>query len=206
VTGLRERKKLQTRQHIADVAARLFAAHGFEDVTVDQVAAAADVAKKTVFNYFPTKEDLVFDRADEREQFMVSLIRDLPPDMSVIAAFRAHTMMFLDHVAERPPDFQRGSVIELTRNSQVLQRKGLEIQETHARAVARELAEATGQPEWDPLANCLARTLLSANRAVFMEVHRQLETGASPQEAARIGRQAAKRIYDQLERGLADYG
>ena len=43
------------------MARGLFAEHGFDAVTVDQVAAAADVAKKTVFNYFPTKEDLVFE-------------------------------------------------------------------------------------------------------------------------------------------------
>ena len=206
MTGLRERKKLQTRQHIADVAARLFAEHGFEDVTVDQVAAAADVAKKTVFNYFPTKEDLVFDRTEERELDIIALVRDRPAGTSVIAAFRAKTMLFLSTIAEQPPGFQRGSVIELTRDSTALQRKGLEIQETQARVLARELAAAGGQPEWDPLANSVARTLLAANRAVFMEVHRQLHAGATPSEAARIARAAAERIYDQLERGLADFG
>ena len=206
MTGLRERKKLQTRQHIADVAARLFAEHGFEDVTVDQVAMAADVAKKTVFNYFPTKEDLVFDRAEERELDLIALVRDRPAGTSVIAAFRAKTMLFLSRIAEQPPDFQRGSVIELTRDSPALQRKGLEILEAQARLLARELATAGGQPEWDPLANSVARTLLAANRAVFMEVHRQLHAGATPQEAAEIARPAAERIYDQLERGLADFG
>jgi AcrR family transcriptional regulator len=57
-SGLRERKKRQTRQLIADTARRLFAERSFEDVTVAEVAGAADVAEATVFNYFPTKEDL----------------------------------------------------------------------------------------------------------------------------------------------------
>jgi AcrR family transcriptional regulator len=59
--GRRERKKQQTRQAISDVATALFLARGFDAVTVAEVARAADVAVQTVFNHFPTKEDLFFD-------------------------------------------------------------------------------------------------------------------------------------------------
>jgi AcrR family transcriptional regulator len=59
--GRRERKKLQTRQLISDVATGLFMERGFDHVTVAEVAKAADVAVQTVFNHFPTKEDLFFD-------------------------------------------------------------------------------------------------------------------------------------------------
>ena len=62
-SGLRERRKQETRQAISDIATRLFVAHGFDEVTISQVADAAGVAKMTVTNYFPRKEDLVFDRA-----------------------------------------------------------------------------------------------------------------------------------------------
>jgi len=205
VTGLRERKKLKTRQHIADVAARLFAQHGFENVTVDQVAAAADVAKKTVFNYFPTKEDLAFDRAEQRELDLVALVRDRPAGTSVLAAFRDQCERMLAWIAEQEPGFQRGSVVELVRTSQALQRRALEIQENQARILAIELAAACGAPDWDPVAHTVARTLLAANRAVFREVHRHLADGASPVEAARSARPAAARVYDLLERGLGDY-
>lgn len=63
--GLRERKKEMTRQHIADTAARLFATAGYDDVSVVDVARAAEVSDQTVYNYFPAKQDLVLDRADE---------------------------------------------------------------------------------------------------------------------------------------------
>lgn len=205
MTGLRERKKDQTRRHIADVAARLFIEHGFEDVTVDQIAAAADVAKKTVFNYFPTKEDLVFARAQQRELDIVALVRDRPPGTPVLAAFRAEAERMLDRLAARQPGFHRDSVAELMRTSQALRRRALEIQEHQARLLAAELAVLGGQPEWDPLANCVARTLLAATRAVFWEVHRQLAEGVSPAEAARRVRPIAARVYDQLEHGLGDY-
>ena len=61
LTGLRERKKRQTRQAIAETAMRLFAERGFEAVTVNEIAEAAGVAKATLFTYFPTKESLVLD-------------------------------------------------------------------------------------------------------------------------------------------------
>ncbi|HVV21878.1 MAG TPA: TetR family transcriptional regulator [Pseudonocardiaceae bacterium] len=205
MTGLRERKKNETRQHIADVAARLFAEHGFDEVTVDQVAAAADVAKKTVFNYFPTKEDLVFDRAEARELTMVSLVRDRPPGTPVLAAFRAQTDRFLDFVAGREPGFQRGSVVELARSSPALRRRGLEIRERHATVLAAELAADTGQPEWDPVANAVARTILATHQSVFFEIHRLIRAGATPKEAAEAARVVADRVFGLLERGLADY-
>ena len=62
--GLRERKKRQTRQHISDIATGLFLERGFVTVTIAEVAEAADVSVNTVYNYFPAKEDLFFDRSE----------------------------------------------------------------------------------------------------------------------------------------------
>ena len=63
-TGLRERRKQEARQAISGIAMEMFAARGFDEVTISQVADAAGVSKMTVTNYFPRKEDLVFDRAE----------------------------------------------------------------------------------------------------------------------------------------------
>lgn len=73
--GLRERKKRQTRQYISDVATGLFIERGFDTVTVAEIADAANVSVNTVYNYFPAKEDLFFDRSAGLVDRMVRWVR-----------------------------------------------------------------------------------------------------------------------------------
>ena len=87
--GLRERKKQRTRREISDVATRLFAEHGFEQVTLSQIAEAAEVSVKTIFNHFGSKEDLYFDRADELREGVVATIAGRAPGTTVLGALRA---------------------------------------------------------------------------------------------------------------------
>src|ERR1700754_4316982 len=78
--GLRAWKKERTRTTISDVATGLFMRDGFEEGTVAQIAAAAEVSVKTVFNYFPSKEDLFFDRADHVIGALVDAVVERPAD------------------------------------------------------------------------------------------------------------------------------
>src|ERR671937_2639579 len=96
--GLRERKKRQTRTAIAEAAMELFTAHGFDAVTVADVARAADVSEKTVFNYFPTKEDLVLHGGQERRAALIEAIRARPAGTPLVRVFRRATMEFIDAV------------------------------------------------------------------------------------------------------------
>src|SRR3954447_18288107 len=100
--GLRERKKRQTRETIAPARMALVAAHGFDAVTVADVARAADVSEKTVFNYFPAKEDLVSHRGVERTAELVEALRARRPGESVLEPFRRMTDELLDAVENGP--------------------------------------------------------------------------------------------------------
>src|SRR5919198_1863976 len=86
--GLRERKKQQTRQHIAETARRLFLERGFDPVTVAEVAREADVSAGTVFNYFPTKEDLFYSGMEVFEERLLEAVRNRRAGESVLAAVR----------------------------------------------------------------------------------------------------------------------
>ncbi|MDQ4503968.1 TetR family transcriptional regulator [Sinomonas sp. ASV322] len=85
--GLRERKKAKTRRLIQDVALRLFAEQGYDETTVDQIAAEAEVSPSTFFRYYPTKEDVVL--ADEYDASMMAALETIPPETPVVEAFRS---------------------------------------------------------------------------------------------------------------------
>src|SRR3954469_6679553 len=102
VTGLRERKKQRTREQIARVAMKLFLKRGFDAVTVVEIADAAGVSEKTVFNYFPAKEDLLLGSGGERAGAFAETLRNRPAGVSVLECFRAWTMELVDEVAEGP--------------------------------------------------------------------------------------------------------
>ncbi|MBY6307408.1 TetR/AcrR family transcriptional regulator [Streptomyces clavuligerus] len=98
--GLRERKKLRTRAAISEAAIALFLEHGFQQVPVARVAEAAEVSKRTLFAYFPTKEDLVVHRLADHETEIARVVRSRPPGTAPLAAVRGN---FLGGLRERDP-------------------------------------------------------------------------------------------------------
>lgn len=104
--GLRERKKLETRRHLATTALGLFMARGFDEVSVAEVAAAAGVSKMTVFNHFPAKEDLVFElTADRGLPDLAGAVRRRAAGVSAIAAVRAEARLEFERQADES-DFE----------------------------------------------------------------------------------------------------
>src|SRR5215469_8752641 len=97
--GLRERKKLETRRALAKTAEKLFRSHGYENVRMIDIARAADVAEQTLYNYFPTKEHLVFDQAQEFEARILAVVLGKPKKMPLAEALRRGAAKFLDELS-----------------------------------------------------------------------------------------------------------
>ncbi|MEW2291202.1 TetR family transcriptional regulator [Streptomyces sp. NPDC006743] len=95
-TGLRARKKARTRDAIAEAAVSLFLAHGFDQVSVSDIAAAAEVSKPTLFRYFPTKEDLVLHRFADHQGEAARVVRERRPGVSPTVALHRHFRAGLD--------------------------------------------------------------------------------------------------------------
>src|SRR5437588_10642786 len=102
--GLRQRKKQRTKELIAATARRLFVERGFEAVPVAEIARAAEVSEATVFNYFPTKEDLLYSRLEAFEQELLSNIRERAPGESVLDAFGRFVLTPRGLLASRDPE------------------------------------------------------------------------------------------------------
>ena len=148
--GLRERKKEQTRQLIADTARRLFAERGFEAVTVAEVARAAHVAEKTVFNYFPTKEELFYSRLEAFEEELLDAVRGRAPGESILAAVRGFLMGQGGVLAMRSPGGdeeateQLRTVTRVITESPALLARERQVFASYAEALAALIAEETG--------------------------------------------------------------
>jgi AcrR family transcriptional regulator len=95
-TGLRARKKARTRDVIADAAISLFLVHGFDQVSVNDIAAAAEVSKPTLFRYFGTKEDLVLHRFADHNGEAARVVRDRKPRVTPVTALHRHFRAGLD--------------------------------------------------------------------------------------------------------------
>ena len=84
--GRRERKKAATRKNISDVATMMFLERGFDEVSIREVADAADVSPTTVFAHFPQKEALVFDEDDEQRDRLVAAVRERAEGVTISRA------------------------------------------------------------------------------------------------------------------------
>ena len=203
--GLRERKKRAAREAIATAARRLFADRGFDDVTVAEVAAAADVSEKTVFNHFPTKEDIAFAGREEGIAQCVTAIAERPPGSSVLDVFRAMTHTVLDvFVAGGDEDLL--AVAKIIRGSRALQERLTVGWESGAAAITAVIADTSGTGEDDLMPAIVARTLWFTHRSIFRLALTGLLAGEEGEQLAARLRVAADRAYDQLAGGLGEYG
>jgi AcrR family transcriptional regulator len=206
--GLRERKKRQTRQAIAEAAKRLFLERGFEQVSVAEVARAADVSEQTVFNYFPSKEDLVFSGLETFEEQLLAAIRERRRGQSVVAAFGDFILeprgllVAKDEAAAQ----ELTAVTRMIAASPALRAREQQIFARYTDALAQLIAEETGDGAGDLRPYVVANALIGVHRALITYVRERLELG-NPRRGrlARDVRDRGEKALALLDDGLSDY-
>ncbi|NTX51606.1 TetR family transcriptional regulator [Myxococcus sp. CA039A] len=199
--GLRERKKLETRRLLAEVATRLFAERGFDAVTVADIAAAANVSDKTVFNYFPTKEDLVLNGREEHESELLRAVRDRSVEEPVLAVVRRHTLAIAERLnalpAERRAAFRK--VIQSTPSVHTrIRQMSLQSEEQ----LAQILAEQTGASAGDPTPRVVASIIGVLTRLAYGVVSGPPGKRKGHAETT----ESIVNAFELCEQGLAAYG
>ena len=191
-------KKQETRQRISDEATALFLAHGFEAVTVEHVAAAAQVSRMTVFNYFPRKEDLMLDRQDELKMASFrEAIRTRPDGQSPVDALRALMAQF--RLQGHPFVRVDRHTVEWWRfasNSPALRARLRELYDEAADGLALEL----GGPAPDGRARLAAGVIVLTVRTARDESVLAIDRGASDVEATEAFLAVFGRGFDAAER------
>ena len=183
-SDLRSRKRLATRQGISNAATRLFWERGFDRVTVDEIAAAADVGRMTVFNHFRRKEDMFFDRDEEGREVLREALRKRDPRVAPIEVLRllAHSL-----VAQQSPyinfSAESQSFIETIAGSETLKARARAIRDEIAQVVAVALSDCAGRDPGDPAAHMAAGLLLATWSVALIQAHRTFGQSRDAEEA-----------------------
>ena len=199
--GLRELKKARTHQLIAAVAARLFAEEGYEQVAVSDVAREAEVSEQTVYNYFPTKEQLVTDRDQQVQDQLAQLIRGRPPGVSAAAAVRDFVLASVDGIPSIPPVLWRGELGYLAVISPTVHRLSLEMTDRQADAIAAAISDTT--PVSTEVAKLQGNAVASVFQIILGHAGRRTQQGRSQTEIANELHHIIEVVLDELDRWLS---
>jgi AcrR family transcriptional regulator len=201
-TGLRERRKQRARQAISGAAMALFTAQGFDQVTISQVADAAGVSKMTVTNYFPRKEDLVFDRAEMTIASLADAVTKRAPGESLLTAIRRDyaERIAAGDVTLGPPT---AAFARLVHGSHVLTSRAREIEDMREQALSDAIAAETGGDNMQQ--RIVAAQLASVHRVLFAEAVRRILAGQPRDEIRQALAAAARQAFDLLQPSLGSY-
>lgn len=193
-SGLRERKKERTRQAIIQAALDLYRERGYEGVTVGEIARRADIAPRTFFGYFESKEDVFLGPGDDRLERVIRAIRERGSGVPILAAVQPELLP--RHQSRREPRSPAGPGFpQLLRQPAVrnrLRERWNRWEDELAVVIASEVGAAAADPEPRVLA------------AVVIAAIRVAADAAGAQPARR--EEVAGRVFKLIASGLADYG
>jgi AcrR family transcriptional regulator len=204
--GLRERQRVRIQQAIQDAATRLFLQSGFDGVSVAEVAAAAEVSKRTLFKYFPSKEDLVIQAFADHEDEAARTVRNRPPDRSPLSALHEH---FLDGLARRDPVTglddhpQTLAFVTMVMSIPSLQARLL-LYQTKAELALTTALETTRPAAVAGTARLAAYQIFAVHRALADDNRQHLAAGMTARHRHPGAVEAANHAFALLRHGLAE--
>ncbi|MFD8623797.1 TetR/AcrR family transcriptional regulator [Streptomyces hygroscopicus] len=205
--GLRERKKQRTRDAISDAAIALFVERGFNEVSVARIAEAAEVSKRTLFAYFPTKEDLVVHRMADHETESARVVRARPAHTAPLDALRDH---FLDGLRRRDPITGLNDMPQIRELTQLIFRTPALIDRMQRfraggeRALTEALCDTTDAPEL--IARMASVQIIAVQWALSMENFERLISGETADARHPDAARSAEQAFALLANGLATVG
>jgi AcrR family transcriptional regulator len=206
--GLRARKKERTRQLLAETARRMFVEHGFENVSIAEISRVADVAEGTVFNYFPTKEDLVFGNLEVFEGDLLQAIAERPRGETILEAFGRFIIEPRGLLSSRDEERARELVAfsRMIAESPSLLAYEQGVFERYTQALADLLRKETGAKRSDLEPYVVANALISVHRALIAYVRERLREPTLDRRAlARDVRTRGRAALALLVGGLGGY-
>jgi AcrR family transcriptional regulator len=207
----RAAKKAQTREHIRSVAHDLFERHGFDSVTIADIARTADVAVQTVFNHFPTKEELFFDGRVHWMEWPARAVRTRDAATPPLTALRLALLDLTGQLLGSHGTPQRRNYVATLLGSETLRAQERELVHEAESLLTSALVEAwsdsaeeTPRPA-DPaaVAPLVAAIWISAVRVLIHERRTRLSAGGCPLAAATEATDLADRVLRQLEESVA---
>jgi tetracycline repressor-like protein len=213
-SGRRQRKKDETRRAIAEAAMRLFLENGYEQVTIAQIADVADVSVNTVFNYFPTKEDLFFgsDPSAAPDSALLRIARE--PHESVVGFLRRLLNDGIERYAKKSMSLAEiglmAAVRRVFQESPALQvhaaQTARRANEGWKDAFVQALTKDVKANRSDLTPQLVASQLFAIYSTLFLEAERRRRAGQNPEKTQAVLRASAETALQLLEKGIGDYG
>jgi AcrR family transcriptional regulator len=182
------RKRLATRQKISDVATRLFFERGFNEVTMDEIAEAADVSRMTVFNHFARKEDLFFDLDEKGREDLLAALQKREPATTPVEALRLFAHWAVANQRPYVRFFEEGTdkFMATIQASEALKARARAIRDELTDTLTVALAKSVDRHLPDPVASLAASLLVATWSVALIEAHRAFQQDRDPAEANNV--------------------